>query len=255
MIQKFLVFLSAMKAMILAAGLGTRLKPFTDHHPKALATVNGITLLEHTIRKLQAHGIYDIVVNVHHFANQIIDTLRQNKGFGSNFIISDESEQVLETGGGVLFAQKHLDDGNDFLVVNVDILSNINLQKLIQFHQSQNGLATLAVQKRNSSRQLVFQSQTPELLQLKAWINNSTSETKPENIDIQAFQAFAFSGIQVMRAAIFQHFDGLQGKFSLIDLYLKICQQQTVYGWDHSGDWMLDVGKPESLAKAAQLLS
>src|SRR5688572_24592863 len=145
-----------MKALLLSAGLGTRLKPFTDHHPKALAPVNGRSLLEWNIRNLQRFGIYEIVVNVHHFAGQIIDLLQQEKGFGSSIEISDESDEVLETGGGLKKAAHLLRSEPDFLVMNVDILTNADLGKIIAHHRAGNAWATLAVQQRSSSRYFLF---------------------------------------------------------------------------------------------------
>jgi MurNAc alpha-1-phosphate uridylyltransferase len=242
-----------MKAMILAAGLGTRLKPFTDHHPKALAQVNGKTLLELSIQKLQSVGIFDVVVNVHHFAAQIVALLAEHNGFGSRYIISDEQAMVLETGGGVLHAQPYLADCNNFLVMNVDIISNIQLDKLIEAHLKRNALATLAIQKRVSSRQLLFTDKTNTLL-LAGWQNTDTGEVKPADLVNYRLTPYAFSGIQVMNQAIFNHFHPFTGKFSIIDLYLHLCGSHPIVGWDHTGDTMLDVGKPHSLIEAAKLL-
>src|SRR5690554_2652399 len=133
-----------MKAFLLAAGLGTRLKPFTDYHPKALAKVNGKTLLEHNIKNLQGFGIWDIIVNVHHFADQIIDLLKKENGFGSKVQISDETSELLETGGGLLKARPFLKNESDFLIMNVDILSDIDLTKMMEFHKNKNATITLA---------------------------------------------------------------------------------------------------------------
>lgn len=238
-----------MKAFLLAAGFGTRLKPFTDHHPKALASVNGQSLLERGIRKLQNSGVYDVVVNVHHFAEQIIETLQVNKGFGSRFEISDERDAVLETGGGLLKARPFLEGAVNFVVMNVDILSNIDLQQLIQHHQQQKALATLAVMQRDATRKLVFD----ENMQLYGWKNLTTESYRGADITPdQHLQDFAFSGIQVMQAEIFQHIR-FQGKFSLIDLYLDLAPFQKICGYDHSGDLLLDVGKPDQLEKAKTL--
>ena len=145
---------TAMKAMLFAAGLGTRLKPLTDKHPKALAEVNGKTLLEHNIRYLRRFGIEDVIVNVHHFADQIINTIEDNGGFGSWITISDERDEVLETGGGLKKAAEYFEGENAFVVMNVDVLTNLDLQKMIESHASNDALATLAVMKRDSSRHL-----------------------------------------------------------------------------------------------------
>lgn len=239
-----------MKAFLLAAGFGTRLKPFTDKHPKALAKVNGKSLLERNILRLQQTGIYDIVVNVHHFARQIIDCLEENKGFGSQFEISDETDMILETGGGLLRAKPFLENENDFVVMNVDILSNIDLKKMIQHHTLMQPLATLAVMQRESSRYFLLDN----AMQLCGWKNITTNEEKIPLIGIKnrnSLHSYAFSGIQVVRKDIYEHIR-FTGKFSLVDLYLDICATQPVKGWDHTGDILMDAGKPETLEKAAQ---
>lgn len=236
--------------MILAAGLGTRLAPFTHHHPKALARVGDKTLLELTIRKLQAAGIFDIVVNVHHFADQIISELQANNGFGSNYSISDESAEVLETGGGLLFAKSLLEDSENFIVINVDIISNINVQNLINAHLQNNAVATLAVQQRTSSRYLLFDSDQ----QLVGWKNEAKNEYRPADLDKSSIAATkAFSGIQVLHKSIFELIQR-KGKFSLIDVYLDVCTTQKIVGYDHTSDVLLDVGKPEALAEAIKYI-
>ena len=163
-----------MKAMILAAGLGTRLKPWTDHHPKALAEVNGKSLLQRNVEHLQSHGIKDVIINVHHFANQIQDAIAQNNGWGSNIVISDESNEVLETGGGLWKAQHLLAGANDFVVMNVDMLTNLDLTAMIAAHQSKTALATLAITNRQSSRVFLWD----EHQQLCGWRNKQTNEEK-----------------------------------------------------------------------------
>jgi len=143
-----------MKAMIFAAGLGTRLKPFTDNHPKALAVVNGKPLLQRNIEYLKSFGIDEIVINVHHFADQIIEFLEENNYFGIEIIISDETDQVLETGGGLVKAKDNFTE--DFLVMNVDILTDLNLAEFIKAHQENKAIVSLAVSDRDSSRKLFF---------------------------------------------------------------------------------------------------
>ena len=145
-----------MKALIFAAGKGTRLKPFTDHHPKALAKVNGIPLLERNIRYLKGFGISDFVINVHHFGSQIVEFLKENDDFGCRIEISDESEELLETGGGLVFARSFLDHGEDFLIMNADILTDLNINLLVDYHKKIKDFATLAVSDRESSRKLLF---------------------------------------------------------------------------------------------------
>lgn len=239
-----------MKAMLLAAGLGTRLKPFTDHHPKALAQVHGKSLLQWNIEYLQKFGIRDIVINVHHFAQQIIDVLEQHNGWGSNFEISDESEAVLETGGGLLYAKPFLEGTSDFLLMNVDMLTNTHLGNLLAAHKASLCLATLAVQQRTSSRQLLFNKEK----MLCGWQHTETGQLRPEGLFIDGLSALAFSGIQVLKSDIFSHIR-FSGKFSLIDLYLDICERHSIAAWEHTGDLLIDVGKPESLARAATLFA
>lgn len=248
-----------MKAFILAAGLGTRLKPFTDTHPKALAPVNGRSLLEINIRNLQRFGIFDVVVNVHHFAGQIIDTLERNNGFGSRFQISDETDAVLETGGGLKKAAHFFRSEQSFLVINVDILSNFDLNKLLTQHNISNSLATLAVQERTSSRYFLFgkpgyphPDNEPESLSLYGWRNVSTGEEKiPKKTD-RVLKPLAFSGIQLLNSAILDKIN-MEGKFSLVDVYLDLCTNEKITAWNHTGDLLLDVGRAESLRQAADL--
>lgn len=238
-----------MKALLLAAGLGTRLKPFTDHHPKALAPVHGRSLLEWNIRNLQRFGIYDIVVNVHHFADQIVRLLEQESGFGSRIEISDETDTVLETGGGLLKAGHFFAHEKSMLVMNVDMLTNADIGKMTEHHQNSNALATLAVQQRTSSRYFLFDHS----MILKGWKNVQTGEQKPATVDEQT-TPFAFSGIQVLDTAILHKIDR-SGKFSLVDVYLDLCTTENIRGLDHTGDILLDVGKPESLVKAETLFT
>ena len=245
-----------MKAMILAAGLGTRLKPFTDHHPKALAVVNGKPLLQRNIEYLQAYGIYEVVLNVHHFADQIIDAIEKNNGWGSNVTISDESDEVLETGGGLLRAKTHFENEAKWLVMNADILTNLDLGKMLEVDKAFDALsegemvATLAVTNRTTSRNLIFNTAGT----LCGWRNNTTNEEKWANPlkDPSMPVLKAFSGIQIVHANFFEALS-LQGKFSLIDAYLQIAQHYAIHFYDHSDGILLDVGKPESVEKAAEL--
>jgi NDP-sugar pyrophosphorylase family protein len=235
-----------MKAMIFAAGLGTRLKPFTDHHPKALAEVSGKTLLEHAIRYLQRFGIEDVIVNVHHFAEQIEAVIEENSGFGSWVTVSDEREVVLETGGGLKKAAWYFEGETDFVVMNVDVLTNLDLGKMIEAHQQSDAMATLAVMERNSSRQLLFD----EHMILCGWTNNSTGEQRISR-EVLSLRPFAFSGVQVLSTEIFGM--PFQGKFSVIDVYLHFAKTRVIKGYDHTGNIFIDVGKPESLEKAGYL--
>ena len=235
-----------MKAMILAAGLGTRFKPWTDHHPKALAIVNGKSLLQRNIEYLQRAGIYDVVINVHHFAGQIVQALGENKGWGSSYVISDETDVVLETGGGLKKAKGLLNSGA-FVLMNVDILTTLDLRALVAFHTKLQPLATLAVSDRKTSRYFLFD----HLHNLTGWQNTKTGE---EIIARESADRIpkAFSGIHIIEPRIF----GLltqEGKFSIIDAYLALAGKEIIKGFDHSGSALVDVGKPESVAKAEAL--
>lgn len=232
--------------MLFAAGLGTRLKPFTDKHPKALAEVNGVTLLEHSIKYLQKSGIKDIVVNVHHFADQIERKLIEHDGFGSNVIISDERNEVLETGGGLKKAAKYFKDEECFVVMNVDVLTDLDLTTMIEQHKSSDTIATLAVMQRDSSRHLLFDDN----MVLSGWRNNKTGEEKIAR-EVGNYNGYAFSGVHVLSPEILNM--PFEGKFSIIDVYLHFAQTQVLKGYDHTGDVFLDVGKPDSLKKASEL--
>lgn len=236
-----------MKAMILAAGLGTRLKPFTEKHPKALAVVNGKTLLQRNIEYLQSFGIQDIIVNVHHFAEQITSCIKENDGFGANISISDETDAVLETGGGLMKASSFLKDSEAFVLMNVDVLTDMDLNEMLKKHRKQNPVATLAVTIRETSRYLLFD----ESDLLCGWENVLTREQKISR-EAANYIPKAFSGIHIISPKIFELIDK-QGKFSIIDAYLDIAQFNSIYGFDHSGSKFIDVGKPESLKKAEEM--
>jgi N-acetyl-alpha-D-muramate 1-phosphate uridylyltransferase len=235
-----------MKAMIFAAGLGTRFKPWTDNHPKALALVHGKTLLQRNIEYLQSYGIKDVVVNVHHFADQIIDAIQNNNGWGSRITISDETAEVLETGGGLLKAKELLGD-EPFLMINVDILTDLNLQKFADFHQVTGALISLAVTNRNTSRYLLFDHSA----RLCGWWN---ATTKVERIAIRKenYIQKAYSGIALCSPQIFDLIP-FTGKFSLIDVYLALAAQYPIMYFDHTGSKFIDVGKPESVGEAERM--
>ncbi len=237
--------------MILAAGLGTRLKPWTDHHPKALAVVNGKSLLERNVTYLQKFGIYEVVVNVHHFADQIIEAIEKNKGWGSQISISDETNEVLETGGGLIKAQNLLADATDVLLINCDILTDLNLDDFMAQHQNNQALATLAVANRPSSRNLIFDAHE----RLVGWRNSTTGDEKMPGVNEQTpypLSAKAFSGIHLLSNQIFE-INNFIGKFSIIDLYLEACATYKIMGYDHSQNTVLDVGKPEAILAAEKL--
>lgn len=236
-----------MKAMILAAGLGTRLKPFTENHPKALAIVNDRSLLQRNIEYLASFGITDVIVNVHHFPDQIITAIKNNNGFGSNITISDEGDQVLETGGGLLKAKDFFDDDEPFVLMNVDVLTDMDLKRMIKQHKFSNALATLAVTQRTTSRYFLFD----DLENLCGWKNVKTGEQKIRKEAGQYFEK-AFSGIHVISPKIFPLIK-LKGKFSMVDVYLQLCKTNCIIGFDHSTSKFIDVGKPESIAIAEKI--
>jgi len=239
-----------MKAMIFAAGLGTRFKPWTDQHPKALAIVNGKPLLQRNIEYLQQYGITDVVVNVHHFADQIMEAVEKNRGWGSRILISDESDVVLETGGGLLKAKSLLGDER-FLTLNVDILTNLNLEKLFQTHMQQKAVVSLAVAQRETSRFLLFDSEN----RLCGWRNIKGDEVLEKiAVPAPAYVQKAYSGIALFENTIWQQIP-FTGKFSLIDVFLHASSTQKILGYDHTGDDWVDVGRLESVAVAENLFS
>lgn len=239
-----------MKAMIFAAGLGTRFKPWTDTHPKALAVVNGKTLLQRNIEYLQQYEITDVVVNVHHFAGQIIEAIERAKGWGSHIVISDESDAVLETGGGLLKA-KSLLENEPFLTLNVDILTDLNLQTFSKAHVETNAAITLATAQRGTSRFLLFNNEN----RLCGWRNiNGTEVLEKIAVPAERYQQKAYSGIALFQNTLFSRIP-FAGKFSLIDVFLHLAPAQKIMGYDHSGDAWVDVGRPESVLIAETLFS
>jgi NDP-sugar pyrophosphorylase family protein len=238
-----------MKALVFAAGLGTRLKPLTDKTPKPLIPVGGKPMLEHVLLKLKASGFNEIVVNIHYEGQQIIDYLESRNNFGIHIYISDERDRLLDTGGGIRHARKYLDGSKPFLVHNADILSNADLKQLYQ-HQLENptSLATLLVSQRESPRNLLFDTGN----RLCAWQNRETDEVKSPYPDFNPalHAAYAFSGIHVISPEIFQWMGEWSGKFSIIDFYLAVCAKTNIQAYPSDTLQLLDIGKPEALAKA-----
>ncbi len=239
-----------MTAMIFSAGLGTRFKPWTDKHPKALAMVNGKSLLQRNIEYLQQNGINDIIVNVHHFAEQIEEAIIENDGWGSNILVSDERDVVLETGGGLLKAKDLFNPGERFITCNVDILSDLDISKLLTFHEKHQPLISFAVTDRKTSRYLLFDENN----RLCGWRNTVTGDEKisiaKPNLVEKAYSCFVVFEYDIFRLMEENNFTG---KFSLIDVYLKLAADHLIMGYDHTGDKFVDVGKPESVAKAEAL--
>lgn len=237
--------------MIFAAGLGTRLKPITDTIPKALVPIAGKTLLEHTIIKLKSEGFTDIVINVHHFASQVVDYLKANDNFGLDIKISDESAELLETGGGIRKAAPLL-GSEPFLIHNVDIISNVKLSELYGAHIRSGADSTLLVSSRKSSRALLFDGNC----NLKAWRNNSTGEIKTpfEHLDINSLQSYAFSGIHVFSPSLFPYMENYPAKFPIIDFYLDACNKAKIKASVSDDLRLIDVGKLDSLSEAETLV-
>ena len=320
-----------MKAMILAAGLGTRLKPLTDTMPKALVPVGGKPLLQHNIEKLRAAGFDELIINIHHFAEQIIDFVQANDYFGIHIEFSDEREKLLDTGGGIKKAAWFFDDDRPFLIHNADILSTINLREFskrydenlsampgkdtpplgdIQKFEGKGGenhsaihkidapplsdlqefskrsgenlshvqaernrakfsedseknssslhladlpVATLVCSERKTSRYLLFDRDN----RLRGWINEKTGETKSPFPDFnpKQYRKLAFAGIQILRPSIFPYMDKFTERFSIIDLYLSICDKETVTYYFPNNLKLIDVGKTDSLQEAERKLS
>lgn len=237
-----------MKAMIFAAGLGTRLKPLTDTMPKALVPVAGKPLLWHTIQKLKAAGFDEIIINVHHFAGQIRQYIQDNNRFGIRIEFSDETQALLDTGGGIKKASWFFDDEKPFLIHNVDILSDIDLQNLYHFHTSSNSVATLVVSERKTSRYLLFDKNN----HLAGWINEKSGETKSPFSDFNAdhYKKLAFSGIHILHPSILSYMQDFPDKFSIIDFYLFVCSKEKIYGYIPNNLHLVDVGKIDSIAEA-----
>jgi len=235
-----------MKAMIFAAGLGTRLQTLTAHKPKALMEVNGHTLLEIAIRKLAQHGVNQIVINVHHFAEQIKNYLKSNDNFGLEIAISDETDELLDTGGGLKKAEHFFDDGKAFFVYNADIISDIDLTAMYQAHYQNDALATLAVRKRAGSRFLLFN----EAGLLAGWENMQTGERIIAR-QSKGYKQLAFSGIHVVSPAIFRHFTQV-GKFSIVKSYLQLAKKHPIRAFRHDRSFWMDMGKPERFTEIQQ---
>jgi NDP-sugar pyrophosphorylase family protein len=239
-----------MKAMIFAAGLGTRLNIETSDKPKALVNVGGKTLLQLAIEKLKREGISEIVVNVHHFSAQVISFLNKHD-FGISVHISDETETLLDTGGGLKKAAPILKGTEPILIYNVDILSSLNIQKVLENHQKSGALVTLVVRKRETQRYLKFDANK----QLVGWLNKKTGETKvsvPDNFDKAT--EMAYSGIHIIQPEIF-HMMSSEERFPIFKLYLELAKTHLIKGYFDDSDLWMDVGKPEQLEKAREIFS
>ncbi len=234
-----------MKAMIFAAGLGTRLRPLTNDQPKALVEAGGYTLLELTLRRLIAFGYTEFVVNIHHHADQVAAFLQKNHNFGADIYLSDERKQLLDTGGGLKRAQQWLKGGDSFLVHNVDVLTNLDLLALKRAHDASGALATLAVKERETSRYLLFDS----LGMLSGWRNAQTGAERVSRA-VKEPIPLAFSGIQYVHPRLFDYMPEAD-VFSIIEVYLNAARTVKIAGYRHEDSLWMDVGKPAALEAAA----
>ncbi len=242
-----------MKALVFAAGLGTRLKPITDTIPKALVPLGGKPLLYHLIMKLKKAGVTEIVINVHHFAGQIISYVHEHDDFGLDISFSDESDFLRETGGGILYAQDKLEGGR-FLVHNVDIVSDLDIGRLIS-NARQDALAEIVVSDRKTQRYFLFDDD----MRLVGWTNVATGEVRSPYPDLNPdnFRKYAFSGIHLISGDIFNVFeeDGWEGKFSITDFYIRECAKHPIYGVMPDGLKMMDIGKIDTLSEAERFIA
>ena len=239
-----------MKAMIFAAGLGTRLRPLTDHMPKALVPVAGVPMLQRVILRLKEAGFDDIVINIHHFGEQILDFLKANNDFGVRIRISDERGELLDTGGGILKARPLLDDGEPFLIHNADILTHIDLAAFYCHHVESGADATLLTNHRQTARYLLADGSN----RLCGWVNKSTGETLPPGTPYEEgrYNELAFGCVHVLSPSVFGYMGRGRwtGKFSIIPFYIDICRQARIQCYPIDTEGWFDVGKPETLAQA-----
>ena len=234
-----------MQAFIPAAGLGTRLLPRTEHRPKALVEVGGVPLLKIAIDNLVRQGVTRIVVNVHHFADMLIDYL-QSYDWGTEVLVSNEKDKLLDTGGGLKKAAPLFKRDEPILIHNVDILSRINFRDLVELHQQEGNFVTLAVSVRDTSRFLLFADNGL----LVGWNNRSTGETKWVDELVAKNRALAFSGIAVLEPGVLDVLPPCEIPYPIVPAYLNIAKEHRISYFIHSSsDWM-DVGTPQSLNKA-----
>ena len=243
--------------MILAAGLGTRLKPLTDTMPKALVPVNGTPLLDLNIRRLMEQGYDRFVVNIHHFAQQIVDYVRQ-QDYAPLVHFSDETEQLLETGGGLKKAQNLFRDDEPILIHNVDILDNVDYEWFARQHQPDED-AVLLVSQRKTKRYLLFDN----AMHLMGWKNIETGEIKSPYEYVrrtglsqhgESLNMFAFSGIHSFSPRLFSLMDRFPHRFPIIDFYLSVCHRSPIVGLVKQDLQLMDVGKIETLDQAEKFI-
>jgi NDP-sugar pyrophosphorylase family protein len=234
-----------MKGMILAAGLGSRLKPLTDKTPKPLLKIGEYRMIDLVVAYLNKHGVDEIIINVHHMADQMMEYIIEKRWEGLNIEISDETDRLLNTGGGLVKASHFFNDKDDFVLMASDILTDLNLTDMIEQHRKRKSLVTLAVKDRTTTRNLLFDDDD----NLAGWKNNITGEQKAVETKIPA-KGLGFSGIHVINPAIFSLIEE-QGAFSIIDLYLRLAENQSIQAFEHSSGKWLEFGRPENIENAA----
>ena len=241
-----------MKAMIFAAGLGTRLRPLTNDRPKALVEVGGVAMLERVINRLKLHGITEIVINIHHFGEKIIEFIKENNNFGITIHISDERDLLLDTGGGILKAQQWLDGNEPIIIHNADILTDFDLDKMVEQHINSNADATLLVADRKTARYFYI----GENNRLNGWTNISTGEVKPADyIALNTDKLRAFGGVHIVSPSIFSELQNYstEPKFSITPFYIDRCKDLKIMGYTPNEKYQWhDIGKIESIAIAEQ---
>ncbi|MCF8360507.1 MAG: NTP transferase domain-containing protein [Prolixibacteraceae bacterium] len=237
-----------MKAIVFAAGLGTRLKPLTNDRPKALIEIDNKPLIWHALQNLKKWGVQQAIVNVHHFGNDVIDYLKTCEA-GIDISISDERDLLLDTGGGLLKAKDFFNDGNPFFAVNVDVFSTVNLSDAMDYHLQSGALATLVVRKRETSRYFMFNDEK----QLTGWINTKTGEQIVSRKSFEKSVPLAFSGIQVISPSVFDLITE-KGNFSLTQMYLRLATDKKIVGYLDNSPFWIDVGKPGELTIAEKWL-
>jgi len=236
-----------MKAMIFAAGLGKRLGKITETIPKALVDINGKTAIQLAVEKCTAAGFDDIIVNVHHFADMVENEVNRLNKMGFSITVSDEREMLLENGGG-LYKARNFFGKDPFMLYGVDIISDFDLKALYSFHLAKQGIATLAVRHRPENKNLLVD----KIGQLRGWRNISTGEQIPKDLAGAGLSEIAFSSIHIAEPEIFNYMS--EGKYTMIELYLKLVQEKNIFTLKHDSGYWIDIGTPESLDYARQFL-
>ena len=235
-----------MKGMILTAGIGSRLKPLTDKTPKALVKIGDYKMIELALAYLHKHGVNEIIINVHHLADQLMEWVSEKRWEGYNISISNETDKLLNTGGGLQKAAEFLKQDKNFVLMAVDILTNLDLTAMINQHIKSEVMATLAVKKRETSRNLLFDNNG----QLAGWMHNQTGDKKLVS-GRQSVKGFAFSGIHVINSGIFDLIEET-GVFSIIDLYLRLAEYQPIKMYEHSDTDWLEFGRAERIPELVE---